>query len=162
MPLEPGQVVKAKVTATPNFGLFMAYHGDQILVLIPEVSWTASFASCSEVAEVGDEFDVMILGQAGVADQYGASIRQLYPENDPWSGRWNVQPGDTIEAKVIRSVPAADRCNGHRGYLLQLRPGVYEMVCECDYGQLQVGRDYVFTVTEVKPRGRRIAVSRIE
>ena len=56
--MRTGDVVRAVVRKTAVFGLFCEYGRHEILVLIPEVSWIPSFASCDQVAAVGDELMV--------------------------------------------------------------------------------------------------------
>src|SRR5262249_13880918 len=60
-PRTPGDVVRAVVRKTAVFGLFCECGTHEILVLIPEISWIPSFASCEQVAAVGDELEVKII-----------------------------------------------------------------------------------------------------
>jgi hypothetical protein len=158
MSLSPGQVVRARVTQVAVFGLFMDFRGHAILVLIPETSWTACYASCAEIADVGDEFDVSILKWVEERNQYAGSIRAVHPESDPWSGGWSLHAGDRLRATVVRSVDRADRCGDRPGYLLRLRPAAYAMVCKRTEGEWQVGRDCEVTVTAVNLHRREILV----
>jgi hypothetical protein len=57
------------------------------------------------------------------------SHRAIYPENDPWSGVWQLEIGDTLDAKVVRLIEHSDRCGDAGGYLLALRPGAYVALC---------------------------------
>lgn len=54
-------MVEATVVNAATFGLFLDYLGESILVLIPDVGWVASYASCREVADVGEAFRVKIV-----------------------------------------------------------------------------------------------------
>jgi hypothetical protein len=64
--LEPGDVVRVVVRKTAVFGLFCEYGTHEILVLIPEVSWIPSFASCEQVE--GAVVTAVIQGKPDTAD----------------------------------------------------------------------------------------------
>ena len=107
---------------TAVFGLFCEYGTHEILVLIPEISWIPSFASCEQVAAVGDELEVKIVHIDRERNKIAGSFRALYPESDPWHGAWQFGVGDVLDATVVRWVERADRCGDAGGYLLALRP----------------------------------------
>lgn len=155
MSLSVGQVVTAKVTHVATFSLFMDFRGDSILVLIPE-SWIPCYASCAEIAGVGDEFNIRILKWVEERKQYVGSVRDVHPESDPWSERWSLSVGDVIRAIVVRRVERADRCGDKPGYLLQLRPAAYVMVCDQGQGGWRVGSDAAVTVMAIDVRIREI------
>src|SRR5262245_14284685 len=81
--LNPGDVVRAVVRKTAVFGLFCEYGPHEILVLIPEISWIPSFASCEQVAAVGDELEVKIVHIYPERNEIAGSVRALHPESDP-------------------------------------------------------------------------------
>ncbi|MBN9121066.1 MAG: S1 RNA-binding domain-containing protein [Planctomycetes bacterium] len=85
-PPKPGEVVTARVKQVAPFGLFMDYCGHDLLLLIPETSWIACYASCSQLADVGDEFRVRVLHHAEGWDQYAVSHKVVYPDSNPWGG----------------------------------------------------------------------------
>ena len=71
-------------------------------MLIPEASWTPSFASCRGVCRNWRPRipRCKILGYQEKRNQYAASIRsRFYPENDPWSGKWEIAVGDTFNGE---------------------------------------------------------------
>jgi hypothetical protein len=83
--LNPGDVVWAVVRKTAVFGLFCAYGTHELLVLIPEVSWIPSFASCEQVAAVGDELEVQIvhIDADALIDRMGAvGLPWVFDENN--------------------------------------------------------------------------------
>ena len=123
-----GTVVTATVTRVEVYGVFTEYRGCEILVLIPETSWIASFASCDQFASVGDLLRVRVI--AAASGRYSGSVREVYPESNPWDGKSPLHEGETIRARVVRRVQAADRCKGKPGLLMELRPGAYAMLCE--------------------------------
>jgi hypothetical protein len=155
--LKPGDVVRARVKHVAVFGIFFDYRGDEILVLIPDVSWIPCFASCEQVADVGDEFHIKIVHHAEERRQYSGSIRAVHPESNPWNGSWQLQVGDQLEPTVVRVVEKADRCGNNKGLLLELRPAAYVMLCGQDEEQWEKGRKCVVIVTEID-HGRRKVV----
>src|SRR4029078_9979421 len=92
------------------FGLFWEYGKHEILVLIPEISWIPSFASCEQVAAVGDEMEVKVIHIDRERNQIAGSLVALHPQSGPWQGKWQRGVGDVLEATVVRWVEKADRC----------------------------------------------------
>jgi hypothetical protein len=135
--LHPGDIVRAVVRKTAVFGLFCEYGTHEILVLIPEISWIPSFASCEQVAAVGDELEVKIVHIDRDRNKIAGSIRALHPGSDPWHGAWQLGVGDVLEATVVRWVERADRCGDAGGYLLALRPAALVMLCGQEAGRFK-------------------------
>src|SRR5262245_60628247 len=124
--LPAGQVVEVEVRTVAVFGLFCR-HGEQaVLVLIPETSWAASFCSCQQFAAPGDQFTVKVLHEDAASGKVSASIKAMHP--DPWPDGL-LAPGTEHQARVVRFVERADRCGDGAGYLLELLPGAYVMLC---------------------------------
>ena len=127
MKLHAGQVVDVIVTSVQVFGLFCQYDGDtDLLVLIPEISWTASFCSCEQIADVGETITVVILRIDEPSGKISASIKQRF--DNPWDSD-ALDVGKTHTANVIRHVPTADRCDDGPAYLLEIVPGAFAMLC---------------------------------
>jgi hypothetical protein len=158
MPLTAGEVVQATVTAVRTFGIFFDCRGHEVLVLIPETSWTACYASCDQIAQPGDQFPVKILRPVDGREQYVGSMKAAFPDSDPWSGGWELRAGQTLQVRVVRRVEHADRCNGGPGYLLELRPAAYAMFCAADLTRLAVGDTCDVVVTAVNATGRFLRV----
>ena len=166
MPLTPGEVVRATARSVRPFGIFFECRGHDLLVLIPETSWTACYAGCEEIARPGDQFAVKVLRAVGGSDQYVGSMRDAYPDSDPWCGRWTLRAGQVVPAKVVRAVERADRCGGREGYLLELRPAAYAMLCAAADAAdaadaappLEVGQTREVVVTEANPHRRDVRV----
>ncbi len=159
IPLTPGEVVRAVVRKTAVFGLFCEYNGHEILVRIPEISWIPSFASCDEVATVGDEFDVKIVHLDRGRNQIDGSIRAVHPENNPWDENWRLAVGDVLDATVIRWVEKADRCGGVGGYLIALRPAALVMLCGFEEGRFQSGDSCAVRVATIDPFHQKVIVA---
>ena len=129
-----GEVLDVEVLSVAPFGLFCRAEGQDVLVLIPETSWIASFCSCQQFAEPGDRFRVQVLHADVESGKVSASIRALY--QDPWPYGW-LAPGTEHRARVVRFIESADRCGDRPGYLLELMPGAYVVLCgsESESGQ---------------------------
>jgi hypothetical protein len=157
--LNPGDVVQAIVRKTAVFGLFCEYGTHEILVLIPEISWIPSFASCEQVAAVGDELGVKIIHIDRERGKIAGSVRGLHPESDPWHGAWQLGVGDVLAATVVRWVEKADRCGGAGGYLLALRPAVLVMLCGQEAGRFRSGERVAVRITAIDARQGKVTVA---
>ena len=156
--LNPGDVVRAVVRKTAVFGLFCEFGAHEILVLIPEISWIPSFASCEQVAAVGDELEVKIVHIDKERNKIAGSLRALHPECDPWHKAWQLGVGDVLDATVVRWVDTADRCGGAGGYLLALRPAAFVMLCGQAAGRFKSGDTVAVKVTALDARTRQVTV----
>ncbi|HTU22442.1 MAG TPA: S1 RNA-binding domain-containing protein [Gemmataceae bacterium] len=157
--LNPGDVVRVIVRKTAVFGLFCEYGTHEILVLIPEISWIPSFASCEQAAAVGDELEVKIVHIDRERNKIAGSVRALHPESDPWHGVWQLGVGDVLEATVVRWVEKADRCGDAGGYLLALRPAALVMLCGQEAGRLKSGDRVAVRVTAIDAHQGKVTVA---
>jgi len=124
--LAPGDILEVEVRTVAVFGLFCRAGEQEVLVLIPEISWVASFSSCLQFAAPGDRFRVRVLHADAESGKLSAGIKAMHP--DPWpTGR--LEPGTVHEARVVRRIENADRCGGGSGHLLELLPGAYVVLC---------------------------------
>jgi predicted RNA-binding protein with RPS1 domain len=149
--LAAGQIIEVDVRTVAVFGLFCRYNGQEVLVLIPETSWVASYCSCHQFADAGDRLRVKVLHIDDDSGKVAASVRAVHP--DPWS-RGSLAPGSEHRARVVRFVECADRCGGGAGYLLELVPGAYVMLC----GGPPLEKGQTCTVTVVESDFSRQAV----
>lgn len=106
--LVAGEVVEVEVRNVEVFGIFCSHHDQEILVLIPDISWVACFNSCRQFAEPGDRFFVKILNVDSNTGKVAASLKALHP--DPWVAGL-LKLGAIHRARVVRRVEKADRCN---------------------------------------------------
>jgi hypothetical protein len=156
--LSAGDIVRAVVRKTAVFGLFCQYGTHKILVRISEISWIPSFASCEQVAAVGDELEVKIVHIDEKRNEIAGSIRAIHRQNDPWGGAWQLSVGDVLEASVVRWVEKADRCGNSGGYLLALRPGALVMLCGLRAGRLKSGDRCAVRITSIDARRKSLDV----
>jgi ribosomal protein S1 len=157
--LDPGDVVRAVVRKTAVFGLFCQYGTDEVLVLIPEISWIPSLASCEQVAAVGDELEVKIVHIDRERNQIAGSVRALHPRSDPWHGAWRLGVGDVLGATVLRWVEKADRCGDAGAYLLALRPAALVMLCGLEAGRFKSDDRVAVRVTAIDARHGKVTVA---
>jgi hypothetical protein len=157
--LRPGDVVRAVVRKAAVFGLFCEYGPHEVLVLIPEISWIPSFASCEQVAAVGDELEVKIVYIDKERNKVAGSLRALHPGSDPWHGAWQLGVGDVLDATVVRWVERADRCADAGGYLLALRPAALVMLCGQEAGRFMSGDKVAVVVTAIDARQGKVTVA---
>jgi len=156
--LKTGDVVRAVVQKTAVFGLFCEYETRELLVLMPEISWISSFASCEQVAAVGDELEAKIIHIDRDRNKIAGSLVALHPESDPWHGKWQLGVGDVLNATVVRWVERADRCGDAGGYLLALRPAALVMLCGQEAGRFKLGDRVAVKVTALDAQRRQVTV----
>lgn len=160
--LKIGDVVTVQVRRTEVFGLFCDYQSHEILVLIPDISWIPSVNSCNNFAEVGDTLDVKILNIDRERNRIAGSLRAVHPENDPWSGAWQINVGDVFNAKVVRWVERTHRCGDAGGFLLALRPGAFVMLCDQKANRFSQGGTCTVRITSIDTHRHAISVGLIE
>lgn len=129
-----GDTVTAEVTSPQVFGVFCRHASNDILVVIPETSWIASFNSCLQFAQEGDQLTVKIKNVDTPTGVIAASVKALYP--NPWE-TGDITVGANYDARVVRFVEAADRCNDKSAYLIELLPGAYAMLPARDHNLSQ-------------------------
>jgi hypothetical protein len=156
--LKTGDVVRSVVRKAAVFGLFCEYGSHEILMLIPEISWIPCFASCEQVAAVGDELEVKIIHIDRQGNKIAGSLVAIHPESDPWHGAWQLGVGDVLEATVVRWVEKADRCGDAGGYLLALRPAAFVMLCGQGAGRFKNGDTVTVKITALDARSRQVTV----
>ena len=153
--LNSGDIVTAEVQAVHVFGMFCVYDRQEIQVLIPEISWIASFNSCVQFASPGDQLQVKIIHIDAAGGRIAGTIKRMYA--DPWESN-PLEVGTIFSSKVIRRVDQADRCNERPGYLVELMPGAYAMLC-AQHISLKVGETCSVILTEVDRQRHAVSIS---
>jgi 4-hydroxy-3-methylbut-2-enyl diphosphate reductase len=116
--LEEGQVVKGVVRRLTSFGAFVDIGGIDGLLHISEMAWYR-INHPSEVVQVGDELEVMVLRVDRENEKVSLGLKQVLP--NPWDNVEEKYPvGSVITAKVVRLAPF--------GAFVQLEPGVEGLV----------------------------------
>ncbi|MGB9802574.1 bifunctional 4-hydroxy-3-methylbut-2-enyl diphosphate reductase/30S ribosomal protein S1 [Desulfofundulus sp.] len=116
--LQEGQVVRGVVRRLTSFGAFVDIGGVDGLLHISEMAWYR-INHPSEVVNVGDEVDVMVLRVDRENEKISLGLRQVLP--NPWDNVEEKYPvGSIVRAKVVRLAPF--------GAFVQLEPGVEGLV----------------------------------
>lgn len=153
--LATGQIVEVEVQSVAVFGLFCRYDGQELLVLIPEISWIASYCSCHQFAAPGDRLTVKVIHVDADSGKVSASVKAVHP--DPWAAGL-LAAGTDHRARVVRFVENADNCGDGDGYLLELMPGAYVMLCGGP--TIEKGQTCTVTVVESDFSKRAVRVAR--
>lgn len=156
--MDVGDIVHATVKRVEVFGIFCECHNHEILVLIPEISWIASFKSCTQIAAIGDTLEIKIIGIDNRRNKIAGSLKALHPDNDPFGGSWNLSVGDILNASVVRWVEPADGLEDAGAYLITLRPGALAMLCCSDATEFRPGDTCEVRITAINPNRRSVAV----
>lgn len=124
--MEKNQLITIVVSEVHVWGVVAAFNNLRVLVLIPEVSWVASFSSCEEFCDPGDVICVRVLHVDDNGKDVYASIKRVY--SDPWT-TGVLSTGRVLLAKFRRRIASASRCGGDAADLLEAVPGGYVVVC---------------------------------
>lgn len=150
--LSVGDILIVEVTSPQVFGVFCRHGSNEMLVVIPETSWIASFNSCLQFAQVGDQLTVKIKNIDIPTGKIAASVKAVHP--NPWE-TGKIVVGATYDARVVRFVDSADRCRNSQAYLIELLPGAYAMISAGDH---QVISDQVVAVKILAADARQSSV----
>ncbi|MCR5495539.1 MAG: 30S ribosomal protein S1 [Treponema sp.] len=109
-------IVKGKVTKLTDFGAFIELEeGIEGLVHISEFSWTKKISKPSDMVNVGDEVEAMILGYDIQAGRVSLGIKQV--TDNPWDSIGDKYPvGTKVTGKVVKLTNA--------GAFVQLEEGI--------------------------------------
>ena len=117
-------IVEATVTRTEVYGIYLSHEQHDILVLIPEVSWTrVAGGSCSNFTRVGDRHAVKILRYVPEKKTYLGSIRQANPEANPWREPLSFDVETVWEGRVTHEIYRNERTNIVL-YIVEIKEGV--------------------------------------
>ncbi|MFA7467697.1 MAG: bifunctional 4-hydroxy-3-methylbut-2-enyl diphosphate reductase/30S ribosomal protein S1 [Desulfotomaculaceae bacterium] len=156
--LEEEQVVKGVVRRLTNFGAFVDIGGVDGLMHISEMAWYR-INHPSDVVQVGDELDVMVLRVDRENEKVSLGLKQVLA--NPWDeveGKYPV--GSVVRAKVVRLAPF--------GAFVQLEPGVEGLIHISHLADhhvatpdevVQEGEEIDVKVLSVEPDDKRIRLS---
>ena len=123
--IQVDDIIAVEIKNIQVYGLFCTYQSLDILVLIPELSWVASFNSSDQFASVGDNITIIVTGVDLQNNRNSGSIKACHP--NPWSTK-QILLGASYSARVVRFVKNSDRCNNNSAYLIELLPGSFVML----------------------------------
>jgi len=155
-----GSRLRGKVVNLVPYGAFVELEaGVEGLVHVSEISWTKRFARASDVLDIGDEVDVVVLNVSKEEQKIALGIRQT--EANPW---------DTVQSRY----PVGSRISGKvrnftsYGAFVELEDGIDGMIHVSDMSwtrkinhpseMLQKGEEVEAVVLEVDPVSKRISL----
>ncbi len=155
-----GSQVHGKVVTLVPFGAFVELEpGIEGLVHVSEFSWTKRMARASDVLQIGDEVDVVVLSINSAEQKIALSIRQTQP--NPWDSVPDRYPvGSRVKGKVHNFTSY--------GAFIEIEPGIDGMIHVSDMSwtrktshpseMLQKGQEVEAVVLEVDSENERIAL----
>ena len=151
-------IVKGKVTKLTDFGAFIELEeGIEGLVHISEFSWTKKVSKASEMVNVGDEIESMILGYDIQAGRVSLGIKQVTA--NPWDTIDEKYPvGTKVSGKVVKIT--------NNGLFVSIEEGIDGFLHVDDISwtkkvkhpgsELSVGQDVEAIIIDCDPYSRRI------
>ena len=96
----PGKKLRGKVVSLADYGAFVELaEGVEGLIHVSEMSWTKRVKHPSQIINVGEEADVVVLEVDGANRRISLGMKQLMP--NPWVElKENYAPGTIIEGEV--------------------------------------------------------------
>jgi small subunit ribosomal protein S1 len=155
-----GAKVKGKVVNIMNYGVFIRLEdGIEGLVHISEMSWTKRLAHPSELVNLGDEVEIIVLNINKEKQEISLGIKQT--ETNPWTIASQKYPAGTIVTAKVRSMT-------NFGAFVEIEPGIDGMIHISDlswtrkYGHpsemLQKGQEVKCVVIDVNEEKQRVSL----
>src|SRR5260370_387735 len=157
-----GTRVMGEVVNVMSYGAFVKLEeGIEGLVHISEMSWTKRINHPSELVNIGEKIEVVVLRINQERKRIALGLKQL--KDDPWEtdipGRYG--PGDLVIGKVTKLT--------NFGVFVELEPGLEGLLhiseladhkVESPEEVVNVGDDIEVKVLRVEPKERKIGLSR--
>ncbi len=155
-----GSHVKGKVVNVMNYGVFVRLEdGIEGLVHISEMSWTRRLSHPSEMVNLDDDIEVVVLNVNKEKQEISLGMKQTEP--NPWELAARKYPPGTIVTANVRSMT-------NFGAFVEIEPGIDGMIHISDlswtrkYGHpseaLQKGQEVKCVVLEVNEEKQRISL----
>ncbi|MHC4259663.1 MAG: S1 RNA-binding domain-containing protein [Planctomycetota bacterium] len=155
-----GARVKGKVVNVMNYGAFVRLEeGIEGLVHISEMSWTRRLAHPSEMLNMGDDIEVVVLNINKEKREVSLGLKQT--EINPWTVASQKYPAGTIVTTTVRSLT-------NFGVFVEIEPGIDGMVHISDLSwtkkfnhpseMLERGQEVKCLVLEVDEEKRRVSL----
>ena len=98
-----GSRIKGEVVNVMSYGAFVKLEeGIEGLVHISEMSWTKRISHPSELAQIGDEIEVVVLGINKEKQEISLGMKQT--QENPWDRVAEKYPPDTIVEGTVRNL----------------------------------------------------------
>lgn len=155
-----GQTVKGKVTKLVAYGAFCEVEeGVEGLVHVSELSWTKRIARPSDVLQVGQEIQAVVLGINKEERKISLGVRQL--DANPWDDIDVRYPIGTVLTRPVRNLTAY-------GAFVELEEGIDGMIHVSDLSwtrkvnhpseMLKKGQEVEATVLGIDKANQRISL----
>ena len=155
-----GSRVRGKVVNVTNFGAFVRLEeGVEGLVHVSEMSWTKRINHPSEVVQVGDEIEVVVLAINKEKQEISLGLKQT--QENPWDRIEEKYPVGSDVRGIVRNIT-------NFGAFIELEEGVDGLLHISDISWtrkithpgevLQKGQEVVCRVLSIDPVKRRIAL----
>jgi len=155
-----GARVKGKVVNVMNYGVFVRLEdGIEGLVHISEMSWTRRLAHPSEMVNLSDEIEIVVLSVNRDKQEISLGLKQT--ETNPWAVASQKYPAGTVVNTIVRSVT-------NFGAFVEIEPGIDGMVHISDLSwtrkyshpseALQKGQEVKCVVLDVNEEKRRVSL----
>jgi len=97
--MQEKQVVEAKVIRIETYGVYLDYQGEEILVLIPELSWKP-IQHPSEIVQLDEKVRVSIIKYNNDTRKFVGSIKVLDQESNPYYKLMRFGTETEVRAKI--------------------------------------------------------------
>jgi len=155
-----GATVKGKVVNVMSYGVFMRLEdGIEGLVHISEMSWTKRLAHPSELVNLGDEIEVVVLSVNKEKQEISLGLKQT--QTNPWAIASQKYPSGAIVSAKVRSLT-------NFGAFVEVEPGIDGMIHISDLSwtrkhshpgeALHKGEEIKCIVLEVNEEKRRVSM----
>ncbi len=152
--------VKGKVVNVMNYGVFVRLEdGIEGLVHISEMSWTKRLTHPSEILNLGDEIEVVVLNVNKQKQEISLGLKQTEP--NPWTTASQKYPAGTIVSATVRSLT-------NFGAFVEVERGINGMIHISDLSwtkkhghpseALQKGQEIKCVVLEVNGEKQRVSL----
>jgi len=156
-----GARVRGKVVNIMNYGVFVRLEeGIEGLVHISEMSWTRRVRHPSEMVNLGDEIEVIVLNVIKEKQEISLGMKQT--EINPWTIASQKYPPGTIVTAKVRAV-------ANFGAFVEIEPGIEGMIHISDLSwtkrynhpseALKKGQEIKCVVLQVDEEKQRISLS---
>ncbi len=155
-----GAKVKGKVVNVMNYGAFIRLEdGIEGLVHISEMSWTKRLTHPSEMLNLGDEIEVVVLSVNKEKQEISLGLKQT--ETNPWTIASQKYPAGTIVTAVVHSLT-------NFGAFVEIEKGIDGMIHISDMSwtkkynhpseTLRKGQEIKCVILEVDEEKQRISL----
>jgi small subunit ribosomal protein S1 len=155
-----GSRVRGKVVNVMNYGVFIRLEdGIEGLVHISEMSWTKRLSHPSEMLNLGDEIEVVVLNVNREKQEISLGLKQT--ETNPWSIASQKYPQGTIVTATVRSMT-------NFGVFVEIEEGIDGMIHISDLSwtkkyshpgeALQKSQEIKCVVLEVNEEKQRVSL----